>query len=304
MTKIEETFRSYFENNRTDDRELDLLHATDAVREYIANETNRQRISLPHWCNLAKLDQVFGNKGVFGRFCQELQDDLDAAKAKLAAEKEDPRLKEINDLKDELKRLANELAAVKEENKALKRENEDLQRRLTSETESYCRLEHRAEELSTMLLKESEEKERLEEQLHLSQSSVEGMKKSYNGVLHNLQLVYRRELPEAVTTVSNTLKEYSRKTGSVLRKGKTSKLADEILTYLRDDDHKWIEAGLLEANIFAAQEKMSNESEKEYEIRCQLLKDTNQADVMIGYLKRKTVKGPDGDIIEVPNCLN
>lgn len=151
----------------------------------------------------------------------------------------------------EMKRLANELAAVKEENEALKRENE-----------------------------------RLEEQLQLSQSSVEGMKKSYSGVLHNLQLVYRRELPEAVTTVSNTLKEYSRETGSVLRKGKTSKLADEILTYLRDDDHKWIESGLREANIFAAQEKMSNETDAEYELRNRLLRETSAADVMIGFLRR------------------
>lgn len=108
MTQIEQIFRTHFENNRTDDRDLDLLHATDAVREFIASETNRQRISLPHWCNLAKLDQVYGNKGVFGRFCQELQDDLDAAKAKLA-EKEDPLLKEINDLKEELE-AAKELA--------------------------------------------------------------------------------------------------------------------------------------------------------------------------------------------------
>ena len=66
-----------------------------------------------------------------------------------------------------LKRLTNELAAAKEENEALKRENETLQRRLNAESESYCRLEHRAEELSTMLLKESEEKERLEEQVQL-----------------------------------------------------------------------------------------------------------------------------------------
>lgn len=102
MTQIEQIFRTHFENNRTDDRDLDLLHATDAVREYIKVQTDRQRISLPHWCNLAKLDQVFGNKGVFGRFCQELQDDLDAARAKIAAEKENPALKVINDLKDEL----------------------------------------------------------------------------------------------------------------------------------------------------------------------------------------------------------
>lgn len=66
-----------------------------------------------------------------------------------------------------LKRLTNELAAVKEENEALKRENEDLRRRLNCEIDHYCRLEHRAEELSTMLLKESEEKERLEEQVQL-----------------------------------------------------------------------------------------------------------------------------------------
>ena len=102
MTQIEEVFRDHFNNNRTDDRILDLLHATDAVREFIANETNRQRISLPHWCNLAKLDQVYGNKGVFERFCRELQEDLDAAKAKIEAEKADPTLKEINDLKDQL----------------------------------------------------------------------------------------------------------------------------------------------------------------------------------------------------------
>lgn len=67
----------------------------------------------------------------------------------------------------EMKRLANELAVVKEENEALKRENETLRRRLNSEFNLCCRLEHRAEELSTMLLKESEEKERLEEQLQL-----------------------------------------------------------------------------------------------------------------------------------------
>ena len=67
----------------------------------------------------------------------------------------------------ELKRLANELAAAKEENEALKRENETLQRRLNCEIDHYNRLEHRAEELSTMLLKESEEKERLEEQVQL-----------------------------------------------------------------------------------------------------------------------------------------
>ena len=102
MTQIEEVFRDHFNNNRTDDRILDLLHATDAVREFIASETNRQRISLPHWCNLAKLDQVYGNKGVFERFCRELQEDLDAAKAKIEAEKADPTLKEINDLKDQL----------------------------------------------------------------------------------------------------------------------------------------------------------------------------------------------------------
>ena len=102
MTQIEQIFRTHFENNRTDDRDLDLLHATDAVREYIKVQTDRKRISLPHWCNLAKLDQVFGNKGVFERFCQELQGDLDAARAKIAAEKENPALKEINDLKDEL----------------------------------------------------------------------------------------------------------------------------------------------------------------------------------------------------------
>lgn len=67
----------------------------------------------------------------------------------------------------EMKRLANELAAAKEENEAFKRENEDLRRRLNAEIDHYNRLEHRAEELSTMLLKESEEKERLEEQVQL-----------------------------------------------------------------------------------------------------------------------------------------
>lgn len=67
----------------------------------------------------------------------------------------------------EMKRLANELAAVKEENEALKRENERLEHRLNCEIDHYNRLEHSAEELSTMLLKESEEKERLEEQLQL-----------------------------------------------------------------------------------------------------------------------------------------
>ena len=102
MTQIETIFRSYFENNRTDDRELDLLHATDAVRNFIYDETEHKRVALPHWCNLAKLDQVYGNKGVFERFCRELQEDLDAAKAKVEAEKADPILKEINDLKDQL----------------------------------------------------------------------------------------------------------------------------------------------------------------------------------------------------------
>lgn len=76
-------------------------------------------------------------------------------------------LEGAKELFTELKRLANELAAVKEENEALKRENETLRRRLNCEIDHYCRLEHRAEELSTMLLKESEEKERLEEQVQL-----------------------------------------------------------------------------------------------------------------------------------------
>ena len=72
----------------------------------------------------------------------------------------------------EMKRLANELAAAKEENEALKRENETLQHRLNCEIDHYCRLEHSAEELSTMLLKESEEKERLEEQVQLLRDTL------------------------------------------------------------------------------------------------------------------------------------
>lgn len=124
MTQIETIFRTYFDNNRTDDRDLDLLHATDAVRNFIYDETEHKRVALPHWCNLAKLDQVYGNKGVFERFCRELQEDLDAAKAKVAAMKENPALNEIESLKEQLAE-AQELAEARGEIIARERSRAD-----------------------------------------------------------------------------------------------------------------------------------------------------------------------------------